>query len=167
MPSPFSVKHRKRKGRVKFRLTMAYRRLTYSGGNLSPHFMQMMLTLPMPIRTQLLTFETVIFHMHLPTVDNKNTSQQSLYRLMRMCPPMMGTACIFIIYPSSAHAGRSFMRATKELLVARLSTYWAGAGRASVVFSLRQCYPARLRMAIDMQGNQLTNNKSKVRQGFT
>ena len=80
---------------------------------------------------------------------------------------MMGTACIFINYPSSAHAGRSFMRATKKLLVARLSTYWVGAGRASVVFSLRQCYPARLRMAIDMQGNQPPNDKSKVRQGFT
>ena len=80
---------------------------------------------------------------------------------------MMGTACIFIIYPSSAHAGRSFMRATKKLLVARLSTYWVGAGRASVVFSLRQCYPARLRMAIDMQGNEPPNDKLKVRQGFT
>jgi hypothetical protein len=80
---------------------------------------------------------------------------------------MMGAACIFINYPSSAHAGRFFMRATTRLLVARLSTYLVSTGRASDVFSLRQCYPARLKMAIDIQGNQPPNGKLKVLQDFT
>jgi hypothetical protein len=45
IPLSFSVKHTNLKGIDRLRFTIAYKRLTYSDGNLSPHFIQMILTL--------------------------------------------------------------------------------------------------------------------------
>jgi hypothetical protein len=44
IPLSSSVKHTNLKGNDRLRFTILYKRLTYSDGNLSPHFIQMIFT---------------------------------------------------------------------------------------------------------------------------